>query len=582
MKSRWYQKEAVDAAWGALSKRENGVIVIPTGGGKTPILSMLVRKIRDSYPHVRIAVLTHTKELVSQNAKTLERLNPEEVGIYCAALRKRDGHKPIVSASIQSIAKRSEEMPRFHLVIIDECHRIPVDGEGQYRTFLDAQKGMAEMDGKELFYIGLSATPFRMKTGLIYGDDQPFQKRIYTASIKQLIQEKYLSQLITPRQKSSDMSNVKVRAGEFVESEMERAFLDDVAAHAAIIAKHQDRLHKVIFTSGVAHAEAMMLKLKEHGVKAGIVHSKIKKQERDDTISRFRDGSLEAIVNVSVLVEGFDAPHVNLVAVCRATKSPGIFIQMAGRGLRTCEEKTDCLVLDFGGNLDRHGPIDQITPEKYEQQEEGQAPTKVCPECATEVYAACKECPECGYQFPDRERKLQLIASEADIFAEPKWTTVHNWTITEHTKGASKTMRVKYWLDKYGIESVSTFVAFESQSKYARGKAVTWWQQHANSGSMGICAIPKTVKEAVSLSENKLKKPSMVNVFREGKYLKILGYTWSQTYKSSNTTTTGDSLSCRLPPKANDPSSEDGKSSDTRPRLIRLLDSMAESRRIME
>ncbi|MFN7429769.1 MAG: helicase-related protein, partial [bacterium] len=121
-------------------------------------------------------------------------------------------------------------------------------------------------------------------------------------------------------------------------------------------------------------------------------------------LGRFRSGELKYLCNVNVLTTGFDAPHIDCVALVRPTMSPGLYYQMVGRGFRLHPGKNDCLVLDFGGNVLRHGPVDAIRI-ATDDRGDGEAPAKECPNCQALIAAGYQTCPECGHQFPEPNRQ---------------------------------------------------------------------------------------------------------------------------------------------------------------------------------
>jgi len=132
------------------------------------------------------------------------------------------------------------------------------------------------------------------------------------------------------------------------------------------------------------------------------VYSAGLKSRDTETLKRFKDGDLKYLVNVNVLTTGFDAPNIDCVVLLRPTNSPGLFYQMVGRGFRLHSSKENCLVLDFGGNILRHGPVDDLQI-KESDQGDGEAPAKECPECQEVIHAAYATCPECGHEFPPCE-----------------------------------------------------------------------------------------------------------------------------------------------------------------------------------
>ena len=110
---------------------------------------------------------------------------------------------------------------------------------------------------------------------------------------------------------------------------------------------------------------------------------------------------------------GFDFPGIDLIAMLRPTMSPGLYAQMVGRGLRISPEKENCLVLDFAGNIEKHGIVTDIQPPHKRRKRQGIAPTKICPKCDELVHLSAKVCPECGYEFPQHDQTFRL--SDFDI-----------------------------------------------------------------------------------------------------------------------------------------------------------------------
>lgn len=141
--------------------------MLPTAAGKSWILAQLAKDTVLRW-HGRVLVLAHVKELLEQNADKIRRLCRDvPIGLYSAGLKRRDTEQPVIVASIQSVYKRACELDAFDLIIVDESHLIPLEGEGMYRTFL----AEAKVVNPRVRTIGLTATPFRLKSGMICGPD---------------------------------------------------------------------------------------------------------------------------------------------------------------------------------------------------------------------------------------------------------------------------------------------------------------------------------------------------------------------------------------------------------------------------
>jgi DNA repair protein RadD len=502
MQLRPYQTECVDAVYEHLRTRDdNPCAVVPTAGGKTPIMATICKDAVGQW-NGRVLILAHVKELLEQSADKLRAVCPEiEFGIYSAGLKRRDTRNPVIIAGIQSVYKRACELDAFDLVLVDEAHLIPLEGDGMYRQFL----ADAKVINPDLRIVGFTATPFRLKTGPICTPEGFLNTICYEVGVRELIVGRYLCPLITKAGiNKADFSRLHVRGGEFVADEME-ALMDDErlveAACGETVGYAADRRGVLIFASGVKHGQHIVRVLAErHGVECGFVTGETPTKERDAILGRFRRGEIKYLCNVNVLTTGFDAPHIDCVALVRPTMSPGLYYQMVGRGFRLHPGKANCLVLDFGGNVLRHGPVDDIKVTTVDRGE-GQAPAKECPECQAVIAAGFAACPQCGYEFPPPERtKHDAKASEAGILKGQVTTTkyrVEDTYYSVHTKrGASedapKSMRVDYRVGWH--EYKSEWICFEHEG-YARQKAVAWWRRHSPD------PVPDTAERAVEIAQ---------------------------------------------------------------------------------
>ncbi len=501
---RPYQREAVDAVYRYLREHDdNSCIVIPTAGGKTPCLATICKDAVGQW-NGRVLVLAHVKELLEQAADKLHQVAPElwhQIGIYSAGLGCRDKDKAIVVAGIQSVYRRAAELGHFDIAIVDEAHLIPPEGDGMYRTLL---AGLKEVNPR-LRVIGLTATPFRMSSGPICGPENILNAVCYEVGVKELILQGYLCPLVSKAGKEkADIDGLHVRAGEYIAAEVE-ALMDEArlveSACKEIVEYTGDRKACLIFTSGVEHAKHVAATLERMGQRCGAVFGETSDQDRDRLLAEFRSGGLKYLANVNVLTTGFDAPNIDCIALLRPTLSPGLYYQMVGRGFRLCEGKKNCLVLDFGGNILRHGPVDAIRIHDPKVGSGGEPPAKECPECRSVIHAGYAKCPDCGHEFPPREVKHDASAgSEGILSGQVTLSTypVEDVTYTVHVKrdapeGAPRSMRVEYQLgwNKYQSE----WICFE-HSGYARHKAEEWWKRRSK------LPVPDSAEDAVYLAQS--------------------------------------------------------------------------------
>ena len=409
----------------------NPLIVVPTAGGKSLIMAAFVQDVLRQWPDERILIVTHVKELIGQNHDELLRLWPwAPAGIYSAGLNWRDTQVQILLCGIQSVHRRAYAIQRADLVLIDEAHLIPRSADTMYRRFLDDLIAI----NPRLKVIGLTATHYRLDSGLLHeGDDALFTHIAYEISVRTLINDGWLAPLVGKRTATQlDVSGVGTRGGEFIAGELERAVDKDPVTRAAIdeIVKYgADRHAWLLFCAGVDHARHVRDEVRKRGFSCETISHKTPKDERDDIIASFKAGEVRALASMNILTVGFNATAVDLIAMLRPTKSTGLYVQMAGRGTRLSPGKTDCLVLDFAGNIMRHGPIDCVKPHRPGNGNGGEAPAKVCPECDTIVAAATLECPDCGYVWPPRKVALAATASDLEILSNripEAWLDVTN------------------------------------------------------------------------------------------------------------------------------------------------------------
>jgi len=533
---RWYQQEAVEAVFNYL-RHESGspVIVLPTGAGKSIVLAEIAQRVVKQYQR-RVLIVAHRKELLTQNAEKVRLLLPDvDVGIYSAGLNARDVDHDVICCGIQSIYDKAHLLGSRHLVLIDEVHLVPSSGEGMYRTFTQSLQAL----NPSIRFVGLTATPFRTSEGRLTGRDKLFNKICYTAPITRLISEGYLSHLVsTPAEATIDTSKLHVRGGEFVPSEVESLFNADKTVTAAcqeLAGLTSDRKSILVFCAGVNHA-AHVARIIESmtGEEVGTVTGQTASLERAGILMRFKEQRLRWCVNVDVLTTGFDAPSIDCVAVLRATLSPGIFAQMVGRGLRTSPAKKDCLILDFGQNLQRHGPIDSPTFGMESQRSgdgTGEAVVKTCPACGIEQYARSLEC-ECGFVFAVKndarhdstsEREAALL--EAQQKPRELYVTKVDWSLHRKRQAgdeAPPTLRMNYHCESEDggdltHEVISEWVCLQHEG-FARTKAAGWWKAHS------LAPAPRTISEAISLlSRGAVAMPSHITVKKEGKFFRIVG-----------------------------------------------------------
>jgi DNA repair protein RadD len=279
-----------------------------------------------------------------------------------------------------------------------------------------------------------------------------------------LMEQGYLSPVISKGGLNQiDLTNVKKRGGEFIESDLATAASDPELVRktvAEIVELSADRKSWLVFSSGVNHAYMLKDEFEAHDIDVGVVTGSDSSAVREATIADFKSGYLKCLINVNVLTTGFDHPAVDSVSLCRATASCGLYIQMIGRGTRVAEGKKDCLVCDFGANVERHGFIDRVKPkDKSAGAGEGTAPVKQCEACQTMCHSACLQCPECGFQFPPptlNHNSNSYSGAMLSSQVQAEWVDVDSVIYKRHKKeGKPDSIKVTYYA---GLLSVNEWL----------------------------------------------------------------------------------------------------------------------------
>lgn len=551
----YYQEEAVHAVFSYYDNggKGNPVIAMPTGTGKSIVIALLIQRIFQRYPFQRVMMLTHVKELIEQNCEKLETLWPAApVGIYSAGLGQKVAGLPITFAGVQSAVNAAHMFGKIDLIIIDECHLV---GDAENSSYQKLIKVLKEINPK-LKVIGLSATPYRLGLGMIT-DGGIFTDMVYNITgvqaFCQLIDDGFLSPLVPmPTQVQLDITGVGKSKGEFIEKQLQLAVDKDEITRAAIreaLERMSDRKHIMVFASGVQHAENITRVLKEYGQSAVCAHSKMGKQA-DLNNEAFGRKEYRFIVSNNQLTTGVDYPHVDGIIMLRPTASPGLWVQMLGRGTRvvyyrfvgfdiTSREhrleairlggKLNCLVLDFAGNTMRLGPINDPSVPRKKGEGTGEIPVKICTVenqlsgigCGAYNHISARFCCGCAAEFRF-QIKISHTASTRDLIVrdEPIVETmlVERVTYAVHRKkGAPDSLKVSYYS---GINRYTEYVPAWHPSTIAN-KYSKWWKDRSD------VPLPENADKANEVAP-KLKIPKKIRVWSNKKYPEVLSYEFDE------------------------------------------------------
>jgi len=527
---RKYQKLAIDQLYSWFRSHEYGnpCIVLPTGSGKSHVVAALCKDAITNWPETRVLMVTHVKELIEQNAeKMLLHWPKAPLGIYSAGIGRKEAHQQITFAGIQSIRKKAHEIGHIDLMIVDEAHLISTNTDTSYRKLIDALK----IINPAMRVIGLTATPYRLGHGMITDKPGIFDDIIEPTSIEALVQDGYLAPLRSKLTGTKlSVKGVHKRGGEFIEKELQEAvnkMHTNEGVVREVIKLAGDRKAWLFFCAGVKHAEAIKDLLIDHGIAAECITGDTLKKDRERMINDFKSGRIRALTNANVLTTGFDYPDIDLIAMLRPTMSAGLYVQMAGRGMRVKSHTDHCLVLDFAGIVQMHGPITNVQPPDRPGSGTGEAPVKVCPECDSLLPPAIKECPDCGYEFPEpKEKRMRLY--DVDIMGNPNnGYAVHSWQWSKHISRASgkNMIKVQYYSKLLSDPVISEYFPI-THGGYAGNKATVKLAEIANKSGIDFKFLQTANLDDIVYIMNKGKSPDEIFYKKEGKYFRVLQRNW--------------------------------------------------------
>ena len=522
---RPYQKKAIDLLYKWFTQHDgHPCLVLPTGSGKSHIIAELCKDALQNWPETRILMLTHVKELIEQDAAKLRQHWPNApLGIYSAGIGKREIGEPITFAGIQSI--RNQEVGHIDLVIIDEAHLVSHKAEGVYRTFL----GKLQETNPDIRVIGLTATPYRMGHGLITDGSAIFDDLIEPVTIEELQDQVYLADLrskVTLAKLSAD--GVSKRGGEYIEKDLQRAVDIQEKTEAVVTEVIQlagDRKSWLFFCTGVEHAQHVKDVLIAKGVEAECITGKTDTRSRQRIIEDFKQGKIRALTNANVLTTGFDHPDTDLIVMMRPTLSPGLYTQMAGRGLRLKTHTDHCLVLDFAGVVEMHGPITAVRiPRMHESDSDALAPSKICPGCDEIIAAQNRICPRCGYEFPITTKKDWHLHDDDIMGRQQSSMQVCTWSWDTHTsrKSGKEMVKVTYYgalTDRPVTEYLCLF-----HDGYAGQKALGTLKYI--SAQCGVTIQGTRTIEELCERLSASTPPSVISYRKDGQFHRVLERIW--------------------------------------------------------
>jgi len=516
---RWYIEEALNATFDYFDKKggtnrdgspvkANPVVALPTGTGKSYWVAEFNRRALLRFPQTRIINATHDQNIIGQNVERMRDVWPDApLGIHSAGLGERVTDAPLIFGGIKSMVKHGGAFGYRDLCVIDEAHLVSPNAETQYQEFLTA----LTMLNPYLKIVLLSATPYRMGLGHLTNGNIATDVAYNLCTLEgfnRLIAEGYLSPVISKKTATElPLTGVGISAstGDFNESALNRAINNSAITYSAlqeVVNYGYERRSWMIFAASIEHAENIALMLRgSFGVPVAAVHSKMPRKEVEAVLAAFKRGELRCIVNKDILTTGFDHPPIDLIAMLRPTLSTGLWVQMVGRGMRPFDwfrlslkqqtiyrafygfVKQNCLILDFAGNTQRLGPVnDPVIPRAKGDGKPGDAAVKLCDQCGTYNHASRRTCEGCGKEFDIAYRfepNIDNVADDAEVLRstlpQVEWLDVQRVVYDRHTaKSGSISVKAAYYC---GLRTFYEYIKFEDAKPFAIHKAHDWLRQ---------------------------------------------------------------------------------------------------------
>jgi DNA repair protein RadD len=399
---RPYQQNAIDQMRLLMKQGCRSILYQgATGSGKTALTAHMLHTAASK--GLRSWFICHRRELIQQSAKAFDE-EGLKYGIISAGYTPRK--EAVQIASIGSLCRRVKHLDSPSLVVWDECHHLGARSWADiYGTFSRA------------YHIGLTATPARLDGR---GLHQFFREILCGPSVSWLIDHGYLSKYKLYAPSQMDTQGLHRKMGDF-----DRHELDRVADRPSITGNAIDHYRRlasgkraIVFAVSVQHSQHIVAQFQAAGIQAAHVDGETKKEVRDETIKKFRDGTIRVLSNVELFGEGYDCPAATVAILLRPTQSTGLYLQQVGRVLRPLEGKTEAIILDHAGNALRHGlpneeriwSLDDGNSRR--ESVEARSSVKICPACFAAQVSGFNVCRFCGFTFEVKPREVEEVEGE--------------------------------------------------------------------------------------------------------------------------------------------------------------------------
>jgi DNA repair protein RadD len=520
---RSYQSRASARAVEAHRRGCNPVLSLPTGSGKALVAAAIARALV-AEGAARIIITVPSRELAEQNERALLAFfDPDDLGVVCAALGRREFHARIIVGTPQSLAGQVRFDPTC--VIVDEAHQMPLHRGSWFAKLFDQLPR-----GKATPRIGLSGTTFRTADGAIYGGRAAwFDVEAFAISVQGLVDQGYLAPIryVSPAVRMTT-KGVSRSAGDYNEAQLVAANLHQVEPQIALFMDEMaTRRRGMIFAINVDHAKAYRDALRRAGEDPALIIGAMHPGERRDEIAAFKSGAKRVAITVSAGLTGLDVPEIDLLGSCRPTMSAIVHSQSIGRGARPAVGKDNCLTLDFAGNVSSFGPVHAPHFDKSGQPLGGVAPWRPCRICGTYQHYEAITCEECDAVLPPRK----VVTAHDLEFGTIQWTAetaALRALVAERgfERLPVESLAVHAYRKRHDPTAISLMVSFS----LGNGAIVRQWFKRLRSGQWtetwrnlyGGTPTPTTIADALN-RRHELVRPSSVDIEQDGAFWRVLG-----------------------------------------------------------
>lgn len=409
---RDYQSKAIADISAAFRQHRRVLFVLPTGGGKTAIMSVIAQ--RAASKGKRVLILVHRIELLRQTVGALRR-----VGVQAGVINPNYSPNyllPVQVGMVQTVVKRLHYLRSVDMVLTDEAHHAPA---GNYMKIL--------AHFSQAFSLGVTATPVRSDgKGLC----DCYDTIVEGPTISELISMGYLVEPVVyaPADKI-DLTGVRTKMGDYDKQEIEKLMDKPKIIGDAVKYYRQllDGQPAVVFCVSVAHARHVAEQFTEAGYKAAAVDGTMELSERARILDGLGNGSIQVVTSCDIVSEGTDIPAIAGAILLRPTQSTGLFMQQVGRALRPVEGKERAIILDHVGNCLRHGmPDDERSwsldgeVKRGRKKDEPDIKARQCASCYAVFSAALRICPQCHTEVAGKPREVEEVSGELAVVDKAK------------------------------------------------------------------------------------------------------------------------------------------------------------------